>query len=358
VHGLRVAGARCQRQQTLLVDTQTSVGQRAARPSPRPHPPCGETTRQHRLAAKNAKPARLTQSTQPASSKTLPAGAMATVECPARMGRNGPGRADANVPTPWDCGQRKRTAPRAGEVLDDAACNGTQHFGCIGGSTRGGLCVRLRSAAGTVVTSRANRSGMWTPQFTEARTRPYWTTRAHLASEDIEEIARYLAHTGQATAVVTCRVPMTQNQTGPSGSVQRAWLMPGEALADFIRVYEDNLAALVEEGATLCANPEIAQVVRAATGEGHLTAEKQMLRMALTGDWGPIDALLRAKGRALAGLNVTFMSCVETHTAATAPLTALLVTEYGSPDICVGGKMVIISVPSSPVQYPTRCNRA
>jgi len=30
----------------------------------------------------------------------------------------------------------------------------------------------------------------------------------------------------------------------------------------------------------------------------------------------------------------------------------------GSPDICVGGKMVIISVPSSPVQYPTRCNRA
>jgi len=31
---------------------------------------------------------------------------------------------------------------------------------------------------------------------------------------------------------------------------------------------------------------------------------------------------------------------------------------FGSPDICVGGKMVIISVPSSPVQYPTRCNRA
>jgi len=32
--------------------------------------------------------------------------------------------------------------------------------------------------------------------------------------------------------------------------------------------------------------------------------------------------------------------------------------KFGSPDICVGGKMVIISVPSSPVQYPTRCNRA
>jgi len=73
-------------------------------------------------------------------------------------------------------------------------------------------------------------------------------------------------------------------------------------------------------------------------------------------------ALAGALGTALGSLVGSALFPVEVKPGSTRravhSFNTLLAKKYGSPDICVGGKMVIISVPSSPVQYPTRCNRA